>query len=212
MIIDCISDLHGELPLLEGGDLLLLAGDYTASDQIGQWESFYAWLKKQDYEKKIYIGGNHDNFLLGPKKQVQDDFEYLCDSGTEYKGLKIWGSPWCANFAGMNPLCMAFTCPFGENNEEFLEKYWNLIPTDTDILITHSPPYGILDKTDRGKHVGSVGLNHVLGRVKPKYHIFGHIHEEGGKTLDCIETTFINASIMNEVYDPVNDPVRIITL
>jgi Icc-related predicted phosphoesterase len=224
MMIDCISDLHGFYPQLPGGDLLILAGDYTATEKLTQWANFFSWLKEQPYDHKVLIAGNHDNFFQTgfPKnqkekeaddlKEVVDfldtgaDFEYLCDSGMEYKGLKIWGSPWTKTFPGMNPHCKAFTC---ETEEELAEK-WKLIPDDVDILITHSPPYGILDKTKRREHVGSESLReHVMNRIKPKLHVFGHIHEWGGRELDCVTTKFVNSSLMNEDYELVNKPVRI---
>lgn len=240
MIIDCISDLHGYYPNLKGGDILLLCGDYTATDKLTEWAEFFAWLEKQPYRKKILVAGNHDNFLFNsfPKnkneaeelKEVQDflqemgeevetDFEYLCDSGTEFEGLKIWGTPWTAQFPRINPQCCAFTVKYHDKDEN-LEDYWKKIPNDIDILISHSPPYGIFDKIKRIKfsgrssdidHVGSMSLrNHVISRIKPKLHIFGHIHECGGQMIDCVITKFVNASYLNEHYEPVHDPVRII--
>lgn len=239
MIIDCVSDLHGHYPKLEGGDLLIVAGDLTAFDQTVQWAKFFEWLKKQDYHKKILIGGNHDNFMANgwPKsqkeaeelKEVQEfldeqesdginDFEYLCDSGTEFDGLKIWGSPWSLWFKGINPKCKAFT---GSEND--LQKKFSNIPTDVDILITHSPPWGIADSArdpydGRAQHVGSKSLyRELIGRLQPKLHVFGHIHEEGGQQLFLKRPGFgtenntrcVNASYVNERYEPVNKPIRI---
>ena len=95
MIIDCIADLHGEYPTLEGGDLLILAGDYTSNDSYQSWIHFADWLEEQDYKKKVYIAGNHDNRLVD--RDIIDDVlyrcdaEYLCDSGTQFEGLNIWG-------------------------------------------------------------------------------------------------------------------------
>jgi predicted phosphodiesterase len=233
MIIDCISDLHGQLPELEGGDLLIIAGDFTSRDTEEEHVRFCSWLSLQDhYRKKIIIAGNHDNMWFKIKAQKGLDpinpnyewFEYLCDSGTEFEGLKIWGSPWTTKFKGMNPHCMAFTV---DTDEELAEK-WALIPDDVDILITHCPPYGILDKVHRkGKHVktlnnlndedlhcGSRSLRaYTLSGNKfknKKLHIFGHIHEGGGKVIDMISCKFINASHVNERYKPVNKPIRVI--
>lgn len=228
MIIDCVSDLHGEYPTLEGGDLLIVAGDLTGSDKMIQYGHFGAWMDRQNYKKKVLIGGNHDNYLERKGfefiKDVYDSInvEYLCDSGCEYEGLKIWGSPWTAQFPGINPHCCAFTVNYGCDTDDWLNEYWEQIPKDTDVLITHCPPYGILDGTRRGEHVGSGCLLNKVIEIEPKLHVFGHIHEWGGKTIepakgtyfpdyyDRCETIFVNASVMNEDYDMVNKPVRII--
>lgn len=231
MIIDCISDLHGFYPNLEGGDLLILGGDITAADNLTQWAKFFHWLKKQPYEKKILIAGNHDNFLksgfpnnqkeaddlkevqsfLEEQKEMDEpDFEYLCDSGTEYNGLKVWGSPWTKTFDRMNPHCMAFTC---ETEEELSSKF-SLIPKGTDILITHGPMCHILDANAYGYACGSTSLRDHIDRVKPRFHVFGHIHEQGGNQLMYKHigpnTWCINCSYVDERYRDVNKPIRVI--
>ncbi|MHB1059874.1 MAG: metallophosphoesterase family protein, partial [Rhodanobacter sp.] len=183
-----------------------------------QWHDFFEWLAKQQYRKKIIIGGNHDNFLLHAnaakiaKKFVGldgYDFEYLYDSGTIFEGLKIWGSPWSLFFENINPKCMAFT-----GNEKYLKRKYDLIPYDIDILITHQPPYGILDgiTIDDGSrfHTGSHELLGAMLQIKPKLMVFGHIHEWGGNKIDLTSTICVNASIVNEYYQPVNKPVRVI--
>src|SRR5690349_16270157 len=101
MIIDCISDLHGFYQKLEGGDLLIVAGDLTAKDTLEELHAFNYWLLKQDYEKIVFIAGNHDNKLQNREPRNEIEWEgtpdtlnrivYLCDSGTEFEGLKIWG-------------------------------------------------------------------------------------------------------------------------
>lgn len=185
MIITAISDLHGHLPSLPGGDLLIVAGDITASDKIPQWAKFFDWFTCQDYEKKILIGGNHDGFLeqcLPSKHPIsrqlaEDDFfEYLQDSGTEYQGLKIWGCPHSLWFSRINPICAAFT-----GSEEDLKKKYDLIPNDIDILISHSPAFGILDENANGEHCGSKSLLEAVNRIRPQLLIHGHIHEQGSK-------------------------------
>lgn len=229
MIIDCISDLHGEYPVLEGGDLLIVAGDLTASDLPIQRLEFLRWLADQNYRKKVFIAGNHDNSLVGLTFRTtrEDSVEYLCDSGTEFvyypplskdcpegtvlerKKFKIWGSPWTRTFEGMNPHCKAFTC---ENNEELSQK-WELIPRDTDILVTHSPPFTILDKTRRGEQVGCpLLMAHHLHSLRPKLWVWGHIHEAYGQDgpYAWAATKYVNASHVDENYDPVNKPIRII--
>jgi Icc-related predicted phosphoesterase len=253
MIIDCISDLHGHYPKLEGGDLLIVAGDLTARDEPEQYLNFTEWLNNQSYKQKIVIAGNHDNCLQSgvtvfhnPSLASQMipiygvDVKYLCDSGTEFhyyderfpeedegflpsgkRTLKIWGSPWTKTFEDMNPNCKAFTF---ETEEELASKF-SLIPDDVDILVTHGPPQGILDQVINGydreippnpykKSAGSKSLRRIMGRVKPKLWVMGHIHEGYGefkdKTLSGIEYHFVNASLVNEHYQPVNKPVRVI--
>jgi Icc-related predicted phosphoesterase len=240
MIIDCLSDIHGFYPKLEGGDLLIIAGDLTARHTDKEWHEFATWMDRQDYKKIIFIAGNHDTMIerwdkeqdaegyKGPVSDANDRIEYLCDSGTEFEALKIWGSPWSLTFPGMNPECKAFTV----DTEEELGEKWALIPDDIDILITHSPPFAVLDLAKKSMHperksiiddypngeyihVGSTSLDKKIGKMNkyPKLHVFGHIHESYGQ----IEVNYkgasykmINASHVNERYQPVNKPIRII--
>lgn len=210
MIIDCIADLHGFYPTLEGGDLLIVAGDLTAHDTLQEHSDVLNWIHKQHYRKKVVVAGNHDNFLQKhPNFYSRTTINYLCDSGTEFEGSKIWGSPWTKQFLGINPKCCAFT----EEVEYWMEQHWEKIPEDIDILVTHSPPYGIRDETRNGELTGSGFLLLKVAEIKPLIHCFGHIHENGGKeTLISWEngTRFINCSYVNEKYEPVNKPVRVI--
>ena len=201
MIIDCISDLHGFYPQLEGGDLLIVGGDLTARDTENEHTFFDYWINEQNYKKKIVIAGNHDNVLMQQRLKLQF-CDYLCDSGLEFEDLKIWGSPWTQKFPGMNPHCKAFTL----NTEEELAEKWALIPEDTDILITHSPPLNILDKTIDGRHVGSSTLaDKKFNKIKcPQLWVWGHIHESHGQA-----GRLVNASYVNERYQPVNKPIRV---
>lgn len=211
MIVDMVSDLHGFLPQLEGGDLLIIAGDLTSIDTQEQHMVFLSWIAQQRYKKKIWIAGNHDNYLIGTKFIPINDLglEYLCDSGTEFENLRIWGSPWTKTFPGMNPHCKAFTV----DTEEELAQKWKIIPDDVDILVTHSPPYGLRDRTIRGERVGSKSLQFEALRLNNlKLWVTAHIHEDygiepPGHLYDC---HLINASHVNERYEPVNKPVRVI--
>lgn len=210
MIIDCISDLHGHKPKLEGGDLLIIAGDLTARDTRAEYDIFIDWLHQQDYLKKVVIAGNHDGLLMNNKifnnNVFYSDIIYLQDSSFKCCGLNIWGSPWTKTFANMNPLCKAFTC---DTKEELSEK-WAMIPDDIDILITHSPTYGILDETVNGIKAGSKSLMKVIEKVLPEVVIFGHIHEQGGKYVQKKGILYINGSIVDERYRHVNRARRII--
>lgn len=221
MIVDCISDLHGTQPELEGGDLLIIAGDLTARDEHKEYEEFVRWLAKAKYRKIVIVAGNHDT------KFVKDGYakglfsyldlpptSYLCDSSTEFEGYNIYGSPWTRYFEGMNPDCAAFTC----HHDCTMTEKWDQIPEDTDILVTHSPPKGILDETSRKYRVGCEFLRDRVRQIRPALHIFGHIHEAHGQKIELHDegygfrqqTTFVNASQMNKDYKPTNKPIRII--
>lgn len=221
MIIDCVSDLHGNYPELEGGDLLIVAGDWTLTDSEENLRCFEGWLLSEGaskYKETIVIAGNHDNFAyelkrlaLTPYLHTLPQVKYLCDSGTEFEGLKIWGSPWTLRFEGMNPNCMAFTV----ETEEDLAKKWALIPDDTDILVTHSPCWGMNDGPHPEVRYGSTSLLRRvvdIGVTKLKLHVCGHIHEGYGvfdirkwqkRVGESPTTVFVNASQVNEYYNPV---------
>lgn len=210
MNIEVLSDLHGYMPPTLGGDLLIIAGDLTANDSKTQNEGFRRWLCYQDFEKKIVIAGNHDNFLENNPDwfdECEDSIVYLCDSGYEYKGLRIWGSPWTPSFIGVNPKCTAFM-----KTDDELSEYWAMIPENLDILITHGPPWGILDQSvGRGSVVncGSRSLLYAVYQKEPRYHCFGHIHENSGRIHNFQRTTFMNCSHVDEFYKPANKSRKI---
>lgn len=217
MIIDCISDLHGHYPKLEGGDLLIVAGDLTKHDTQLQHKEFFEWMDGQNYYAKAYIAGNHDNYYQKneAKKYIYPaGVVYLEDQAAEFEGLKIWGSPWTQSFEGMNPHCKAFTL----DTEKELAKKWALIPDDIDILITHSPPYGSRDMivvNDKLKCIGSKSLQKRSLNLDLKLWVVGHIHEgygvdPFGGILGGNNCKLVNASHVNERYEPVNKPIRII--
>lgn len=233
MIIDCVSDLHGHYPELQGGDLLIIAGDFCKNDSTKEIVNFQKWLWEQEdfYKKIICIAGNHDNFIQEELEKGygfswnNEKIEFLLDSDTEFtieeddeelercgihptieRTFKIWGSPWTKTFEGMNPACKAFTV---DTEEELAEK-WALIPDDIDILITHSPTYSILDKTVHNRKEGCPYLYEwFMMRGRPKLHVFGHIHESYGTSNRLSSMISVNASHVNERYEPVNKPVRI---
>ncbi len=233
MKIDCIADLHGNLPILEGGDLLIIAGDICARDKVPEWFRFFEWLKEQNYRKKLLVAGNHDNVLaqsistleskaMGLYEETIEGYEYLCDSGTKFEGLKIWGTPWTPLFPRVHPKCKAFM-----GTEYFLEKKFALIPDDTDILISHGPPFGMMDLVPDSdcpchetynckKPVGSKSLFERINNLKLKLLVFGHVHEGYGRGVlkrpgfgTENNTQCINCSYVNERYEPVNKPIRI---
>jgi len=209
MKITAVGCLHGYRPTLPGGDLLIVTGDLTRNDRESQYFEVFNWLHEQDYKKKIMIAGNHDTRMQnedyhGPQGEMKYSFVYLSDSATEFEGLKIWGSPWTSRFDGINPHCCAFTVP----HDICLADKFNAIPDDTDILVTHGPSWGILDQSREGFNCGSHSLRMAVEAVKPKLHVFSHIHEQGGNTMLLKHagpnTICINCSVMDENYKPIN--------
>ncbi len=199
-----ISDTHGKHSnmVLPTGDVLIHAGDISGRGNEAEVIDFIHWFSKQSFEHKILIAGNHDFYFEREpaqhiKKIIPKDIIYLNDSSTTINNTKIWGSPitpWFYNWA------------FNRHRGTEIKKHWDTIPTDTDILITHGPVYGILDATTRGDQAGCEDLLNRVTTIKPKVHICGHIHEAYG-VIKKNETTFINASVLNEKYELVNEPI-----
>ena len=209
MKITFISDTHSKHNLLNlpGGDILIHSGDLMNSGKIDyEIYSFCHWLNKQPYKTKIFIGGNHDRLFEESPNDVKDilkefeDINYLEDSfllrvNDDLKdSVKIWGSPWQPEFHNW-----AFNLPRGGNE---IKSKWDLIPEDIDILITHGPPQGHLDTSGppwNEPNLGCEMLRLKVNELKPKIHVFGHIH--GGSGYKFYEGThFINASVLDERY------------
>lgn len=192
---------------------------------MNEIQKFNSYLGALPYKVKVVIAGNHDltfddniteaslrtfgvqkstveSYLsergLKSVKQMLTSAIYLEDSLVTVCGIKIYGAPWQPVF-----------CDWGFNlkrGEDILKK-WQTIPADLDILMTHGPPVGHGDLTGGNNNVGCVELlNTVQKRVKPKFHVFGHIHEGYGVTSDGY-TTFINASTCTRRYLPTNAPI-----
>ena len=206
MQITLISDTHGfhNKLLLEGGDLLIHAGDITARGKEWEVVRFLEWFKNQNYTHKIFIAGNHDFFFeRASAKHIQSiipkEVIYLNDSGICIDGFTIWGSPIQPTF---------YNWAFNRERGDEIDKHWQLIPKNTDILITHGPAFGVLDQTIRGEKVGCEMLIQKINEVKPKLHVFGHIHEGYGKIVEE-STTFVNASVLDIHYQYTNLPIHL---
>lgn len=203
MKIVCISDTHSlqHKMTIPDGDLLIHAGDISSRGKIEEIEMFNEWMGSLPHRHKVMIAGNHDFFFEKYPKEVHKiitNIEYLNDSGTTIEGLKIWGSPvqpWFYDWA------------FNRKRGQDIRKHWDLIPTETDILITHGPPFGILDQTIRGEKVGCEDLTDIVqNRVKPRLHVFGHIHEAYGQE-QIGDTLYVNASMVDLAYRPVREAI-----
>ena len=202
MNIVLISDTHGihhDLKLKQG-EILIHTGDITEYGTDDEVIDFLRWFAKQPFEYKIFIAGNHDIFLedcsaTKLKKIIPDGIIYLQNSAVEIKGLNIYGSPVTPYFLGM---------AFNKRRGNDIRKVWNKIPEKTDILITHGPPFELLDNQN-----GCEELINRIESVRPKLHVYGHIHEHHG-TVEQNGTCFVNAALVNSL-DPMEDkPYRII--
>lgn len=203
-----ISDTHNahESVAIPDCDILIHAGDESYRGTEKETRDFAKWFDKQPAKHLIWIPGNHSLGFeanwprsLSWVKEESPRTNILMNSDVTVEGIKIWGSPiqpWFHDWS------------YNVIRGLAIKKYWDMIPLDTSIVVTHGPPYGILDEVNQGGKVGCQDLMDAMLRIKPKIHIMGHIHEGYGvfKTFD---TTFINASIMDADYSPVNQPIVI---
>jgi Icc-related predicted phosphoesterase len=201
--------LNGFLP---GGDILLHAGDLTGRGYITEIENFMKWYDNiNNYDTKVFIAGNHDFGFQDDNEKLRGlltgykTIDYLEDElmmvGEEYETMiKIWGTPWQPEFHNW-----AFNLPRGEK----LKEKWDMIPVNTDILITHGPPLGKLDYVRYpNENVGCEELMKRVEEIKPKIHVFGHIHEGYGYVFDG-NTHYINAAVLNGRYEFRNKPITV---
>lgn len=203
MRIVCISDTHGlhaQLRLPDG-DLLVCTGDFSRRGRRAEVVEFNRWLGTLPHRHKVIIAGNHD-FLLEEDSSARSLFDhsiYLQDSECQIEGIRIYGSPWQPRF---------FDWAFNLDRGEPLRRVWAQIPSGIDLLLTHGPPHGVLDVTSRGLRVGCEELSRALLRIRPRAHIFGHIHESYGQ-LQRDGIHYVNASSCNLQYQPVHPPIVI---
>ena len=211
MKIIAISDTHEkhkEITIPEG-DMLIHAGDFTFTGKFQAVADFAQWMKSQPHKYKICIAGNHELTLdpRAPNRNIiinllkEAGIIYLEDSSIELEDVKFYGSPHTPFFYDW-----AFNLPRGG----IISKKWEKIPEDVNVLITHGPPYGILDDTS---DAGSQGCEELAKRVKKltnlKVHVFGHLHRDGGKIQEHNGVKFINAAICTDNYKPINHPIII---
>ena len=219
-----ISDTHckhRELKL-RGGDILFHCGDYSFLGQIDETLEFMSWLSSQPYTYKVFIAGNHDwgfepltegleedhtfyfrgKYLIfrGLNEQYKDRAEklgliYLHNESVIIEGFKIYGTPYQAMIDKHN------IWAFNYYDDDLYS--WDHVPENTDVLLTHSPPYGILDSS--AHRFGSKGLAKRVSEVKPLVHCFGHIHEGYGR-LKKDGTVYINAATLDKEYRTTNEP------
>lgn len=202
MKIAFISDTHSKHAEvnLPQADMIIHAGDISSRGRPAEVIEFLNWFSALPYQHKIFVGGNHDFMLERNEKEflrmLPDNCTYLRNEGITIEGIHIWGSPVTPWF---------FDWAFNRRRGSDIKRYWDRIPPETDILITHGPPYGILDKTAQGDHAGCEELMDAIKRVSPGIHVFGHIHEAYGKE-EKTGTLFLNASVLDLSYKMTHEP------
>lgn len=222
MKITFISDTHNKhnqvTSSLPGGDLLVHTGDISSMGYKHEIQQFLKWFNSLDnYTHKIFIAGNHDwGFQNNVEKvkglltdyqnidYLEDDWIVVGDSDphdVNVKTAKIYGSPWQPEFYNW-----AFNLP---RNGEELKAKWDMIPMDTDILLTHGPAWGHLDTVvGQTENLGCELLSQRIEAIRPKIHVCGHIHTGYGYKFDG-QTHFFNAAVLNERYDFTQKPMTV---
>jgi Icc-related predicted phosphoesterase len=186
VLISDTHELHREVEV-PPGDILIHAGDFTMNSKSAEkLLDFNEWLGELPHAYCVVIPGNHDSVVEdASRRALITNAALLINEGIEIMGLKFWGSP-------TTPLLGE---AFGVVSDTVRAKLYTRIPDDTDILVTHGPPYGILDQTPGSDHhEGCHQLFAAVQRVKPMLHVFGHIHGAYG-TVRADETLFVNAAL-----------------
>jgi Icc-related predicted phosphoesterase len=208
MKIICLSDTHGYLPeITDKCDIILHAGDFCPNiygpnnnffDAQYQFnwikDKYIPWIKTLKTQYFVISSGNHDFvaefFNLREKGFWPKNCFYLENSVIEVLGLKIFGTPYSLPF---------FDWAFNRTEEQ-IKSALDVIEKDTDIIISHGPPFCVGDKTIRGINTGSKALLNRALEIKPKICLFGHIHE-ANCLIEKEGIRFVNASILDEKYE-----------
>lgn len=200
MKIVCLGDTHGKHSLVDRvpADMVIFTGDFMGSGyDYREVNSFLYWLSDYPARYKIMIAGNHDRFVEnnpGRWRRELKSFKgitYLEDESTEIEGFKIYGTPHTKLF-----------CNWGFNRtHEELKNLYGKIPDDTNILVTHGPRYGVLDRLESGEHVGEKELNANVERLLDlQLHCFGHIHCAHGVENNG-RFTAANCAVVDDRYN-----------
>lgn len=190
-----ISDthnLHRAMGTLPDADVLVHSGDFTMGGTEDEAIDFLEWFCAQPHRHKIFIAGNHDDCLYGATVDgLPDNCHYLCNSGVVIEGIRFYGIPMFVD----------------DDIGGYYDTHIADIPSDTDVLITHQPPLGILDDSE-GICYGSRKLLERIGDTSVRVHLFGHVHTAYG-TQRHKNRMFVNSSLVDESYVLSNTPVLV---
>jgi Icc-related predicted phosphoesterase len=196
-----ISDTHGkhrELNALPDGDVLVHSGDFSFAGSDNEALDFLSWLCDQPHKHKIFVAGNHDVAMWDAKIEgLPDNVHVLSDSSVLIDGKLFYGAP----------------MQMGVKNGKLMAvAQYHLISRGVDVLITHQPPMGILDLDGAGRHFGSTKLLERVTELKPKFHLFGHVHDAYGTNV-WKDITFVNGSVVNDKYSlMLNRPLQVVEI
>lgn len=217
MKIVIISDVHGKWKklVIPECDVLVSAGDYSFTGEKHMVEDFHKWMSAQPARHVVSVQGNHEKWVEKNEQEARDlvfkvapRVRFVVEESFEIEGVKFHGSaitPWFYNWA------------WNVRRGPPIKAHWDKIPDNTQVLITHGPPDGILDivyfpdGVTPKERVGCMDLMDRILQLKDlKVHGFGHIHGSAGEhTFNGVK--FINASICDEQYMPTN-PVRVVEI
>jgi Icc-related predicted phosphoesterase len=165
---------HHEL-VVPDGDVFVHAGDMCRGGELSELEETARWIRSLPHARKIVVAGNHDwafvNDSARARAALGPEVTYLEDSEATVNGVRFWGSPWQPEFNDW-----AYNLPRGAP----IASKWALIPKGIDVLITHGPPMGIGDRGPLGERAGCADLLARVREIRPRLHLFGHIHQDGG--------------------------------
>lgn len=208
MIIVALSDTHGNHRSVDvpAGDVIIHCGDITRKSNLSEVTDFIEWFAGLNFQHKILVAGNHDRFIRKKKQEFLElisshKIDYLENRSIEVNGHLIFGSPFSLNYGGLGA--------FSYHDTPEARRIWSQIPENTDILVTHAPPRGFRDfiRTEN-RNAGCQVLRERVLSIRPRYHIFGHIHESYGIETDG-DSVFINASLSNGSGEIINRPMVI---
>jgi len=215
-VLVVLSDTHGRHTAMRhpvpDGDILVHCGDFCGHGKLREVADFANWFANFPHPHKLVTAGNHDRPVEEDPDHCRALFaergiELLLGESVTIEGFRFFGSPVTPTF---------FNWHFMRDRGAAIRAEWEKIPVGTDVVFTHGPPYGHGDLTSpwQGNPPRSAGCLELLERlrlVRPQLHLCGHIHEGYGVTCsdEVPGTTFVNAAICNERYQPDHAPFRV---